>query len=104
MRKNSKQNQKEELIKINNAFYLGNYTLLLQFSNGKQKSLNFLSILKQYAKGEYEKFQKPQHFKKFNCSNGNISWGKNEDIIFPVQFLYHHPKAKIEKEEVLYVV
>ncbi len=103
MRKSYGKN-KEEALLITHAFYLGNHTLLLQFSNGIQKRLDFLPLLRQYAKGDYATYLNKEKFKRFILANGNISWGKNEDIIFPVLFLYNHPKAKKEREEVLYVI
>ncbi len=104
LRNNTNKTQKEEVITISNAYYLGNMTLLLTFSNGVQKRLDFTTIFQHHLKGYYEQFSNPSKFKRFVLANGNISWGKNEDVIFPVSFLYNHPKAKKEKEEVLYVI
>ena len=104
LRNNQSETQKEESVIITKAFHLGNFTLLLAFSDCVQKRLDFSSIFKQTLKGYYEQFLEPSKFKKFVVANGNISWSKNEDVIFPVHFLYNHPKAKKEKEEVLYVL
>lgn len=104
LRNNQTKTKKEETIAIKKADYLGGFMLVLTFNNGVQKRLDFLPIFNQTLLGYYEQFKKPAKFKKFVVANGNISWGANEDVIFPVIFLYNHPKAKKEKEEVLYVL
>ena len=91
-------------MKIERAYYLCEYCILVFFSNGKQKIINFQPLLLKYAKGHYSKYLKQTLFTKFQVANGNISWGKNEDIIFPVSFLYNNRNAKIQKEEILYVI
>ncbi len=104
MRSDKYKTEEKEIIEIKKADYLGNLNLLLTFTNGVQKRIDFESIFQKFAKGYYEKYSSANRFKRFVLSSGNISWGKNEDIIFPVDFLYNHPKAKQEKEEVLFVI
>jgi len=104
LRNNNRKAKKEEILTIERAYYLGNKTLLIAFTNGVQKRLDFSPIFNQYVKGDYIQYARPSKFKKFIVANGNISWGSNEDVIFPVSFLYNHPKAQKEKEEVLYVM
>ena len=55
-------------------------------------------------KGDYVKYLSLPLFRKFKVETGNIYWGKNEDIIFPVSFLYNNTGAKTVKEEILYVL
>jgi len=55
------------------------------------------------VKGTYTKYASQPAFRKFIIKNGNIYWGKNEDVIFPVSFLYNNSLAKNIKEEILYV-
>ena len=104
MRNNKRKTQTEEKITIENAYYLGAFTILLFFSNGKQKKINFLPIFSKYAEGDFSKYVLPSVFKKFIVANGNIYWGKNEDIIFPVHFLYSNKNATVVSEEILYVI
>ena len=96
--------QKEETLSIIKAYYLGNLTLSLTFSNGVQKRLNFSPLFRKHLKGYYKQFLQPPFFKTFIVANGNVSWGENEDVIFPVSFLYNQQKALTEKDEVLYVL
>ena len=37
---------------------------------------------------QYNKYKKQENFKKFKIENGNIVWGKDWDLIFPVYDLY----------------
>lgn len=37
---------------------------------------------------QYNKYLDPKKFKKFTIENGNIVWGKNWDLIFPIEQLY----------------
>ncbi|MBS1578840.1 MAG: DUF2442 domain-containing protein [Bacteroidetes bacterium] len=104
LRSNKRKIKKEESLNITKAFYLGNYVILLFFNNGNQKTINFLPIFSKYVKGEFIKYAEPKAFKKFIIANGNIFWGRNEDVVFPVSFLYNHTSAKKIKEEILYVL
>lgn len=89
---------------IENAYYLGGYIILLFFSNGKQKKFDFLPLFSKYVKGDFTKYALPSAFKKFILDNGNIYWGKNEEVIFPVHFLYSNKNATVVSEEILYVI
>jgi hypothetical protein len=76
---------------------------LLSFDNGQQRIVNFLPLFSKLS-GVYLKYSLPENFKKFITKNGNIYWGKNEDIIFPVHQLYTGKYTVIPKEEILYVL
>jgi hypothetical protein len=103
IRDNKRKTEKEKNLIITNAWYLGGYKILISFSDGRQRIVNFEPIFSKYLKGFYEKFLLTSNFKKFVVANGNISWGKNEDVIFPVSFLYSCRYGTNQKEKVLYV-
>ena len=75
----------------------------LFFSNGEQRIVNFIKLISTLT-GAYAKYILPQNFKKFIVKNGNVYWGKNEDVIFPVNILYTGSFSKKPKEEILYVL
>jgi hypothetical protein len=100
----NKQKNKEEKLGIEKAYFLGGFTILIFFNNGVQKQINFLPIFARYVKGEFTKYATSQQFKKFIVRNGNIYWGRNEDVIFPVSYLYNSTHSKRIKEEVLLVL
>jgi len=72
------------------ATYKNDFSIELQFSNNEHRIVNFEPILKKYAKGENEKYLLLSNFKKFKVELGNIVWGKNWDIILPVNYIYAH--------------
>ena len=104
LRNNRNQNKKEKEISIQKALYINGYDILLHFSNGTQKIINFLLLFSEYAKGDFEKYLKPSLFKKYIVDNGNIYWGSDEDIIFPASLLFNYPNSRLIKEEVLFVL
>ncbi len=65
---------------------------------------DFLPLFQQYVKGDNLKYFAPANFKKFIVKNGNIYWGKNEDVIFPGSMLFDEKKAADSSEEILYVI
>lgn len=74
---------------IENALYLNNYTLLVTFTSGEKKEVDFSPALEKYAKGFYAKYKKLNNFKKFKIENQNIVWGKDWDLIFPPENVYY---------------
>jgi hypothetical protein len=104
LRSRKTKNPTKKDLSIIKANFLVDYNVLLSFSNGKQKIINFQPLFLKYAKGHYSKYLSQTLFAKFQVVNGNIFWGKNEDIIFPVSFVYNNRNAKIQKEEILYVI
>lgn len=103
MQKGSNKNKKEQSLIILKAAYLKNYELLLYFSNGEQRIVNFISSMSALS-GDYAKYLLPQNFKKFIVKNGNVYWGKNEDVIFPVNDLFSSNFSKKPKEDILYII
>ena len=65
---------------------------------------NFLPLFQQYVKGDNLKYFAPANFKKFIVKNGNIYWGKDEDVIFPSNMLFNMSKSKKDSEEILYII
>lgn len=99
------QKAKQEIITIESAKDLSGFTIAISFSNGKTKLIDFLPIFHKYVKGENLNYFAPQKFKKFIVKNGNIYWGKNEDIIFPVDFLLEDKSQEQNiSEEILYII
>ena len=107
VRRSHKKAQQKN-IKLVSAKYLNDYKILLCFtSNGMRLStlVNFLPLFNKYVKGENLKYLELQRFRKFIIKNGNIYWGRNEDVIFPVNLLIKRKATSLsDKEEVLYVI
>lgn len=104
IRRDNNKNKEEQNVKIVKAYFLGGYKILLNFSDGRQRIINFLPIFKKYVKGYYSKYFLSENFKRFIVENGNIYWGENEEVIFTVSFLLNSRYGITQKEEVLYVI
>ena len=102
MRRN-KQKVEKIIVSIISAKYLYDFTIAVSFTNGKTKPIDFLPLFQKYVKGENLIYFSPLEFKKFLVENGNIYWGKNEDIIFPADLLWKGKQQKVS-EEILYII
>jgi hypothetical protein len=75
-------------INVVNAEYVESYKLEILFSNDKKKLVDFSVFLETHSHPQYNKYKKENNFKKFKIENGNVVWGKDWDMIFPVDDLY----------------
>ncbi len=104
VRNNSKKN-KEENITINSARYVSGFSVAITFSSGRTVLVNFLPLFEKYVKGENLKYFSPERFKKFIIKNGNIYWGRNEDIVFPASLLFKKNSfQKKSVDQILYII
>ena len=46
-------------------------------------------FLETHSHPQFNKYKKINNFKKFKIENGNVVWGKDWDMIFPVFDLYN---------------
>ena len=79
-------------IAVSNANYIEGYKIEVIFSDNKKNVVDFGTFLSTHSHPQYNKYKNPENFKKFKVENGNIVWGKDWDMIFPVYELY---KGKI---------
>ena len=75
------------ILKIVDAKYVENLTLLLTFNNGEQRLCDFLPLS---LKGVCQKLQDPDYFKSFRIDPFSVDW--NNEIGFSPEFLYKHSK------------
>ena len=73
---------------IEKADYISDFSVELKFNDGTVKIVNFGAYLKNHPHPQYNKYLKPLNFRKFHLDHGNIVWGKNWDLAFPVEQLY----------------
>ena len=81
-------------ISVSKAAYIDGYKLEVEFNDNKKHVVDFGNFLNTHSHPQYNKYKKPENFKKFKIENGNIVWGKDWDMIFPVYDLY---QGKIEE-------
>lgn len=67
---------------------LGNFKVKVYFSDNKSQLVDIGDFIRNNPHPQYNKYLDPKKFKKFTIENGNIVWGKNWDLIFPVEQLY----------------
>jgi len=87
---------KNNSISVVSAQYIEDYKVRIMFSDHTWQAVDFKPFLFAYNRGYYDKYRKPATFKQFKIEEGNIVWGKNWDLLFPVEELY---KAKIHFNE-----
>lgn len=103
----SHRKKTKQEVTLVSAEYTHDFIIKLIFDSGKLKHItykDFLPLFQQYVKGDNLKYFAPANFKKFIVKNGNIFWGKNEDVIFPTGMLFDEMKAESSSEEILYVI
>jgi Protein of unknown function (DUF2442) len=89
LRKNAEKLQlKLNSMKILSAKYIDDYKVQLIFDDKKKNVINFLPVLKKNS--VCKKYLDIFKFKKFKLDQGNIVWGKNWDMIFTIESLYHN--------------
>jgi len=75
-------------ISVIGANYINGLKLEIEFDNNKKKVVDFSHFFKTHSHPQFNKYAKPEFFKKFKIENGNVVWGKDWDMIFPVIDLY----------------
>lgn len=75
-------------ISVTAAKYVGGYKLEVVFGDSTKKTIDLEIFFETHSHPQYNKYKKEENFRKFKIENGNIVWGKNWDMIFPVWDLY----------------
>lgn len=75
-------------VSVSKVAYIDGYKLEVEFNDNKKQIVDFGNFLNTHSHPQYNKYKKPENFKKFKIENGNIVWGKDWDMIFPVFDLY----------------
>lgn len=77
----------DAIISILSAKHVGQYSLAVKFSDGKEQVIDLGPFLEGSQHPEIRKYLKPAQFKKFRLDGGELMWG-DFDLIFPVMDLY----------------
>ena len=67
---------------------LGNSSVRLSFSDNTTQVVDIGSFIRRHPHPQYNKYLNPRSFNRFAIENGNIVWGKNWDLMFPIEQLY----------------
>jgi hypothetical protein len=76
------------VIEIVSAKHIKNYCIELIFNDKKRIVVDFADFLNKNPHPQHNKYKQLRYFKNFRIEHGNIVWGKNWDMIFPVEQLY----------------
>ena len=74
--------------KIQEATHAGSLSVRLYFDDGTERTVNVGDFINQHPHPQYNKYLNERKFKEFTLENGNIVWGKNWDLVFPIEQLY----------------
>ena len=80
----------------------GNLSVNVQFSDNTSQIIDIGEYIRRHPHPQYNKYLDEKKFRQFKIENGNIVWGKNWDLIFPVEQL--HMGTIVEKEVVSYPI
>ncbi len=83
---------KAKSISVVNAQYISNYKVKLFFNDSTVRIIDFGVFFQKKNHPQFNKYKTISNFKTFKIDQGNIVWGKDWDLIFPVYDLY---KGKI---------
>jgi len=75
-------------LSVAKADYLDGYRLAILFSDGTTQVVDFSSFLKNHPHPQHDKYQQLDNFKQFHIERGNVVWGEDWDLIFPVAQLH----------------
>jgi len=79
-------------VSIVKAEYVGDLSVKIVFDDNTTTIVDVGTFIKNHPHPQYNKYLNERNFKKFKIDLGNIVWGKNWDLIFPIEQLY---KGKI---------
>ena len=75
-------------LRINEATYAGNFKVMLKFNDGADVLLDVGAWIRRNPHPQYNRYLNERNFKKFFLDGmGNIAWGKNRDLYFPIEQL-----------------
>ncbi|MCY7352743.1 MAG: DUF2442 domain-containing protein [Cytophagaceae bacterium] len=73
---------------VTDAEYVNDYQLRLTFSDGTSQVVDFGPFLTNHPHPQHNKYRQLAHFKCFRIDRGNVVWGRDWDLIFPVSQLH----------------
>ena len=78
----------QTILYVVKAEYAGDVKLHISFSDGTSRTVDFKQFILSHPHPQYNRYIAPKFFKKFTIEHGNVVWGKNWDMVFPVEQLY----------------
>lgn len=66
------------------AEHAGEHRLRLNFSDGTSQVVDFGPFLQNYPHPQHNKCRRLANFNRFRIERGNVVWGRDWDLIFPI--------------------
>ncbi len=60
----------------------------LTFNDNTRQVVNVGEFIRRHPHPQYNKYLDVRKFRRFSIENGNIVWGKNWDLMFPIEQLH----------------
>lgn len=73
---------------ITEARPMGNLTVEIRFNDNTIQRVNIGEFIHRHPHPQYDKYLEEQEFEKFTIDDGNIVWGEDWDLIFPIEQLH----------------
>jgi len=81
------ESNKNTLIEIEKAKYIGDFTIRIKFTDGVERLVDFKPFLFKSLHPSIKKYLNEEKFKDLKIVDGNLNWN-DYDLIFPVADLY----------------
>ncbi len=75
-------------LQILEAKSVGNLCVDLLFNDNVRQTINVGDFIKKHPHPQYDKYLDEKEFAKFTIDDGNIVWGEDWDLIFPIEQLH----------------
>lgn len=75
-------------IRVSSAEYIGDNTLRILFTDGFQRDVNFGDFIRKHPHPQYNKYLIEDNFRQYSIEMGNVVWGSDWDLMFPIECLY----------------
>ena len=77
-------------LSIIEAQYVERYTVRILFNDTSTKHVDFGQFILSSQNSLITKFKDLRRFKRFKIQDGNVVWGKDWDLIFPIEQIYNN--------------
>ena len=77
----------ETRLYIQKATDIGNLRIQLLFNDGRTSIVDVGDFIRRHPHPQYNKYLDPKKFRTFCIEGGNVVWGRNWDLIFPIEQL-----------------
>ena len=75
-------------LKIIQAKATDNLCVELIFNDKSRQCINVGAFIKSHPHPQYNRYLDEEEFKKFSLDDGNIVWGEDWDLVFPIEQLH----------------